>query len=112
MKIKKAKLPPTSANALTQQALRVLTLKGYVVWRQNNGAVWDPKKRLFRKNKSSLLGVPDILGYHKGTAVVIAAEIKAGKDKVSPEQERFLASVKASGGIALVIRNSDDLVKI
>lgn len=108
----KPTLKPTSANALTQEAIRVLTLKGYVVWRNNNGAVWDPKKKVFRKNKSSLLGVPDILGYHKGTGVILAAEVKSGKDTVSKDQERFLASVKASGGIALVIRSSDDLVKI
>lgn len=106
----KPTLKPTSANALTQEAIRVLTLKGYVVWRQNNGGQFDITKKVFRRN-SSKHGVSDIIGFTR-SGVFCAFEIKVGKDKLSEAQERFLASVKASGGIALVIRNSDDLVKI
>lgn len=105
------KLPTISANTLTQHALRVLTLKGYVVWRQNNGGIFDPTKKVFRRN-SSTPGISDIIGYHKATAQFLAVEIKVGRDKLSEEQTRFLASVKASGGLALVIRSIDDLEKI
>lgn len=104
----KKALPPVSANALTKQALRILSLKGFHVWRQNNGGVYDPVKKCFRAN-SSTPGISDVLGFNKKTGVIIACEIKAGKDKLSKEQEAFLLMVKESGGIALVIRTTNDI---
>lgn len=104
----RSKLPAPSANALTAQALRILDMKGFHVWRQNNGGVYDPVKKVFRRN-SSTPGISDILGFHKTTGRILAAEIKAGKDKLRPEQEAFLAAVNAAGGIAVVIRTGDDI---
>lgn len=95
-------------NDLTKQALRVLSLSGFQVWRQNNGGVYDPVKKVFRRN-SSTPGVSDIIGFHRKTGQFLAAEIKAGKDKLSPEQIQFLEDVKNAGGVALVIRTTDDL---
>lgn len=105
---KKVKLPQPSANALTAHALRILDLKGFHVWRQNNGGVYDPVKKVFRAG-SSTPGISDILGFHRLTGVIIACEIKAGKDRLSEEQETFLANVKRAGGIAIVIRTTDDI---
>lgn len=105
---KKKRVLFISANALTKHALRILDLKGFKVWRQNNGGVWDPGKKVFRAN-SSTPGISDILGFHRRTGVFIACEIKAGKDKLSNEQEMFLKSVERSGGFALVIRTIEDL---
>jgi hypothetical protein len=84
--VKKAKAskPVTSANALTQQVLRVLGLKGFKVWRQNNGGIYDPVKKVFRAN-SSTLGISDVIGFHKRTGLIIACEIKVGRDKLSSE---------------------------
>lgn len=97
-----------SANALTKHALKILDLSGYHVWRQNNGAVYDENKKCFRKN-SSTPGISDIIGFHRKTGQFISCEIKVGKDKLSPEQEVFLNSVKRSGGIAFVAKSIDDL---
>lgn len=108
---KKKKPAKVSANALTRQALRVLSLKGYECWRQNNGGVYDPVKKVFRRN-SSTPGVSDILGYHRQTGQFLACEIKAGKDVLSSEQVRFLEGVRSSGGVALVVRSVDDLENI
>ena len=99
------------ANALTAHALRILDLKGFHVWRQNNGGVYDPVKKVFRAN-SSTPGIPDILGFHRKTGVIIACEIKAGRDTLSDEQEAFLQAVRDAGGIALVIRTMDDIEDI
>jgi hypothetical protein len=57
---KKVKLPHTSANALTKHALKILDLKGFKVWRQNNGGVYDPTKKVFRAN-SSTPGISSLL---------------------------------------------------
>lgn len=108
---KKIKLPATSANALTKQAIRVLDLKGFHVWRQNNGAVYDQKIKQFRAN-SSTPGISDIIGFHKKTGQFIACEIKAGKDRLSKEQDEFLKAVVKAGGIALVIRSTDDIAAL
>ncbi len=104
----KAKLPGISANELTKHALRMLGMKGYHVWRQNNGGVWDPTLKVFRAN-SSTPGISDIIGFHKQTGRFIACEIKVGRDKLSTEQEQFLADVNRAGGIGRVIKNMTDL---
>lgn len=102
------KIKSTSSNELTKQALRALDLKGFHVWRQNNGGVFDPTKKVFRKN-SSTPGISDIIGFNRKTGQFVACEIKAGKDKLSEYQIEFLENVKQSGGIALVIRGTDDV---
>ena len=104
----KAKLPGISANALTQHALRVLSMKGYHVWRQPSHGVYDPVKKVFRKN-SITKGRSDIIGFKKQGATIIAVEIKIGKDKLSTEQAQFLADVNNAGGIGRVIKNMTDL---
>lgn len=96
------------SNTLTVHAIKALSLNGCHVWRQNNGGVFDPTKKVFRRNSSSP-GVSDIIGFHKRTGIFIAVEIKAGKDKLSPYQERFLEDVKNAGGISMVIRTMDDI---
>lgn len=104
-------IPGTSANDLTKQTLKILDLKGWFVWRQNNGGVYDPVKKIFRSN-SSTPGISDIIGFHKKTGQFLACEIKVGKDKLSAAQEMFLNSVRKAGGVALVVRTSDDLEKL
>ena len=105
MKPKPAKL---GANALTKHALKMLDLSGFYVWRQNNGGVYDPTKKVFRRN-SSTPGISDILGFHRKTGKFIAVEIKAGKDVLSPYQVNFLDQVHKSGGYSFVVRNLDDI---
>lgn len=107
----KATCVKITANGLTRQALRILSLKGYHVWRQNNGGVYDAKIGGYRRN-SSTPGISDIIGFHKKSGQFIAAEIKIGRDKLSPFQERFLADVKKAGGVAMVLRTMDDLEQI
>lgn len=97
-----------TANALTKHTLRVLDLKGFHCWRQNNAGVYDPTLKVFRAN-SSTAGISDVIGFNRKSGQFIAAEIKAGKDKLSKEQGMFLNSVERSGGVALVIRSIDDL---
>lgn len=100
--------PTLTANRLTKEALRIFDLCGYEVWRQNNAAVYDEKKHVFRKN-SAKKGVSDIIGYHRKTGIFIGAEIKVGRDKLSREQTFFLGGIIRSGGVGLVIKCYEDL---
>lgn len=108
--MKTAVQQPT-ANQLTQYALKVLSFKGWHVWRQNSSGLWDPTKKVFRRN-SSTPGISDIIGFNRSTGQFIAVEVKVGRDKLRPEQERFLADVAKAGGVAAVVRSADDVDKI
>lgn len=106
----KRRAQASPANRLTQAIITHLTLDGYNVWRQNNGAVYDAKRQTYRKNPLHKKGVPDIIGFHKKTGVFICVEVKIGKDKLSPEQLVFLKSAGKAGCISIVAKNYDDFV--
>jgi hypothetical protein len=97
-----------TANELTKHTIKVLDTCGFEVWRQNNGGVFDPTKKVFRRN-SATKGIPDVIGYHRKTGVFVCAEIKAGKDRLSEEQKLFLSNVIKAGGNAFTIRTIDDI---
>jgi VRR-NUC domain len=105
---KNQSLPKITANALTKQALITLSMSGFHVWRQNNGGVFDPTKKVFRRN-SSTPGISDILGYQKKTGKILAIEIKSGKDVLSPAQVEFLDGIEKAGGYSFVVRTPDDI---
>ncbi len=50
-------------------------------------------------------GIPDIIGCHKGR--FIAIECKAGKGKTTALQERELDAIRAAGGFAFVVRETN-----
>ena len=104
-------LKKENTNALTREAIRIFTMCGFECWRQNNGGVYDPTKKVFRAN-SSTPGISDIIGYHRKTGIILAIEIKTGRDKLTPYQIRFLQSIKNAGGYAYVVRTLGDLTTI
>lgn len=86
-----------SASELTTSALKEMSYRNMIVWRNNN--VRAVPGRTFTGKK----GVPDIIGYGKFSGAFIAAEVKAGKDKLSKDQIDFLLELNKHGGIALVV---------
>lgn len=98
----------SEANTLTKHCLKALSLKGFNVWRQNNGGVYDAKIKAYRAN-SSTPGVPDIIGYRKSDGVFIGVEIKVGKDKLSMAQDAFLKGIIKAGGIAFTISSIEEI---
>jgi hypothetical protein len=103
-------MPSGGTNRITTAIVRHLNYAGYKAWRQNNGAVYDPARQLFRKNPNHLLGVPDIIGYCKSTGKFICVEVKKGKDRLSDEQALFLKEASMAGCIAMVAKSYDDFV--
>ena len=88
----------TQTNIITKQVVFFLRKNGYVAWRQNNGAVYDPTTKRFRKRGTeSMDGVPDIMGFCKATGRALYAEVKFGKDRLSQAQESFLKAAKMAG---------------
>lgn len=67
----------------------------------NNTGLYDPTKKVFRKNmnKHIPLGVADILGCYKG--VFVAMEVKLPSNKKRPqEQIDFINVINKGGGVA------------
>ena len=95
----KAARKPSPTNALTKAIIRLLHLHGFAAWRQNNAAIYDPTRQVFRAG-SAVPGIADVLGYHRATGRFCAVEVKTGSDKLSPDQTRFLAQVRDAGGFA------------
>lgn len=96
------------ANALTTQCLVVLAAKGFYCWRQNNAAVFDATKKVYRSN-SATKGIPDILGFNKTTGKFICVEVKVGKDKLSMYQDEFLTTAKKATCHVFVVKTTDDI---
>jgi len=104
-------VPKINANVLTKQVIKILWMKGWQVWRQNNAAVYDPTKNIFRAN-STIKGISDIIGFNKKDARFIAVEVKVGRDKLSVEQKLFLDYINKAGGIGIECRCIEDVMNI
>ena len=90
------------ADKLTKDAIIYLLLKGHFVCRINN-APTQRRKGTVKK------GVADILGCMKdGTA--LAVEIKVDDDQ-SEEQKKFEKQYTKRGGIYILCKSIDDLIK-
>lgn len=61
--------------------------------------------RSWRKVPNAQKGVADIIGWHKATGKMVAAEIKIGSDTLSSEQDAWLKSLKSAGGIVFLVRD-------
>jgi len=98
-----------TANNLTDAIVTYLNLQGHFVWRQNNGGVYDPKKKVFRKNPNHKKGVPDVCGVHKqGYALFV--EVKAKGDRLSDEQKQFGVKASMRGAIWIMAHSLDDVI--
>lgn len=96
-------------NNFTKKVVDLLTILGFVVWRNNNAGVYDVRRKSFRAGSVGRKGVPDIIGYQKKTGRGIYVEIKTGSDKLSPEQKHFLIEALQNNCIAFECRSMSDL---
>lgn len=101
----------TSTNNTTKAVIRFLECNGFVAWRQNNGAVWHPRRNAFMKNPMHKRGIPDIIFYRKRDSRIGFCEIKTGKDKLSMWQENFLNEARKHNCLVLVVKDVDDFLE-
>ena len=97
-----------AANKLRLRILSFLFSKGVYAWPENVGAIPLGHGRFRGAAKK---GVSDVLGIIPPSGRALAIEIKIGSDRLSPEQEGFLHSVEAAGGLAYIARDYDEFVK-
>ena len=103
---------PVSANALTHSILEYLILRGAYAWRNNSGAARvegnsNQRGRFIRYGKK---GSGDILGILPN-GKFLSVEVKAGRDRLRPEQQEFMDDINIRGGVAMVARSLDDVIE-
>jgi hypothetical protein len=104
-----------------QQEIRLELSRGPVrLWRNNTGALRDPRGQLVRfglcEGSSDLIGyrsvtiTPEMVG--KRLAVLVAIEVKAAAGRATPAQTAFLEHLCAAGAMAGIARSIDDARRI
>jgi hypothetical protein len=109
--------------------LQYLKLRGIPAWRANSGGATfaGPGGRRRFVRFTGARGCADILGIlprvgggpssdgrrylSPRTGVFLAVECKAGKGRLTAEQEAFLDAVRKAGGVSLVVHSVSELVE-
>lgn len=86
-------------------------MNGCRAWINNTTGIYDPTKKIFRKNPQILNGVFDIVGFRKSDGKHIEVEIKTGRDKLSPDQLQHLDELKRGKCIFFIVKDFDDFYK-
>jgi hypothetical protein len=101
----------SNTNDLTQAILKYLNYSGkFKAWRNNNNAVYDTKKQIFRKNPTTKLGVGDIIFIRKKDGLYGECEIKTGKDILSEEQKNHIREIIEAHCMSLVVHSFDEFL--
>jgi len=66
---------------IEKQVVEYLRLIGHEAWQNFSGAVYDPKKKGYRKQSDTYLkGISDVLGQSRQSGVLLAFEVKTEKE--------------------------------
>ena len=91
-----------TAEQITGAILGYLDAHGFSAWAQPNRGEYDPKTGRWRPHPNARRGIPDILGFRRRDGKFLGVEVKAGTDRVRPDQTKFLNELKAAGGLAFI----------
>ena len=102
----KKRFKDTTANELTKTIIwDMYHVRQGVAYRINNGAVYDVKKKVYRKGVQRK-GIPDIIGIINGRFFGI--EVKIGADRQSADQKEIEREINDAGGVYFVAKSYDD----
>ena len=83
-----------------------LTLKKIFFYRNNVGAFQNAQGNFYRFGHA---GAPDIICVSNSRYIGI--EVKAPKGKLSPAQEHFRDNLEKAGGVYIIARQVEDVIK-
>lgn len=91
--------------------IRLAVPRTTVLFRNNVGSLEDSRGRWVRFGLCQ--GSSDLIGWtvRDGRAIFTAIECKTARGRLTPDQIRFLAAVERAGGIAIVGRSEDDVLR-
>jgi len=105
----KKRFKDTTANDLTKTIIwDMYHVREGVAYRINNGAVYDQKKKVFRKGVQRR-GIPDIIGIIDGRFFGI--EVKIGKDRQSEFQKEIEEEINKVNGVYFIAKSYDDYLE-
>lgn len=107
----RATILPPDEQSLVMACMKVLQIRGCVIWRQNQGAVRTTYKgrKGFLKFTRGQKGISDIIGVLPGGRF-LAVEVKVGKNTTSEHQDGFLERVNRAGGLGIVVYSIEELI--
>lgn len=84
------------------------------VWRQNSGTFTEQNSDGSTRYISAhtMPGLPDILGFLKGSARLIAFEVKRPGQHATPQQQAFIDRALMAGAIAAVITDPQQILEL
>jgi hypothetical protein len=88
--------------------LDYLKARGIMAWRQKSEGTYDAKRGIYRKGTGTP-GLPDIGGILPGGRA-LQIEVKAGRNKATPEQVEFLTRARINGAAAFVAWSVEDVL--
>ena len=114
-------MPAAASEQSIQQHIRLACSTGATrLWRNNTGTLKDQHGRPVQfglaRGSADLIGyrtitiTPDMVGQQ--VAVFASIEVKTPTGRIRPEQQAWLETVQAAGGIAGVARSVEDALRI
>lgn len=104
----KTKFRDDTANGLTKCIGAWLSLHGHFAGRVNTQGNYNQKLGKWTKSGSKQ-GMADITAVINGRHVSI--EIKIGKDKIRPNQEKCKSEIEAAGGVYIIASSFDNFLE-
>ena len=96
----------TAATDLSNAIRLALSQDGHFICRANVGKFKMADLRWFDTGLPK--GFSDLFGNRAGDAKAFYIEVKAGRDRLRPDQQAFLEAMRERGAIAGVARSVDD----
>jgi len=94
----------TEHSRIEAECADYLAAMGFLVIRTH-----DARNRPVEKGIADIIAMRNSYFAHNLFLKVIAVEVKAGKDKLSHDQEQWLARAREQGVMILVVRSLDEL---
>jgi hypothetical protein len=108
----RVKKVPATTNNLTQAIINFLRSRGHWAGRINNGAVYDPEAKAFRRKRKDDPALADISGVLSPSGVAIWIEVKnaATGDKPKSRQKDFAQEITSRGGYHYFAKRYEDFI--
>jgi tricorn protease-like protein len=94
---------------LVKACMDYLRCKGFLVLRNNSGRIFINDNGKIRAIRAGMAGSSDIIACSPDGRF-FAIECKSKKGRLTENQKEFLRKVSELGGVALVVRNIDELI--
>lgn len=95
---------------LIQNEIRLALADTCIIFRANVGAGCTKDGRYFSTGLPK--GFPDLFGFRKSDGRAVFIEVKTPKGRPSPEQTKFLGTMRKFGVIAGACRSAEDALNL